>query len=86
MSHTEMFELYKKVLGYGRYQPQVLVPYIRDELEKHGLRVPLETSDDLLKLPIEAVPIVAAYLRLKVNNPKPIDVDRIADLVYKKAV
>jgi hypothetical protein len=81
-----MFELYKKVLGYGRYLPQVLVPYIRDELEKHGLRVPLETSDDLLKLPIEAVPIAAAYLQRKLDSQKPIDVDRIASLVYKKAV
>lgn len=86
MSHTEMFELYKKVLGYGRYQPQVLVPYIRDELEKHGFRVTLEVSDDLKKLPLEAVPIVVAYLQGKVNGHKPIDVDRLADLVYKKAI
>lgn len=85
MSHAEMFELYKQVLGRGRYQPQVLVPYIRDELAKHGFRVTLEVSDDLVKLPLGAVPIVVAYLQGK-NCQKTIDVDRIADLVYKKAI
>lgn len=82
MTHDDLDKLYDAVLGRGLYTPQVLLPRIRRAIEAAGITVELESSDDLRKLPIEAIPIAIAYLKGDRYDASP-DTDRAARITRK---
>jgi hypothetical protein len=82
MTHDEVIELYRKVLGRGLYGPEILVPRIRRALEAAGHTVTLERGSDLAKLPPEALEAAAAYLSDGHYAATP-DTDRAARLARK---
>ncbi|MCK9361504.1 hypothetical protein M0Q28_04765 [Patescibacteria group bacterium] len=84
MTHTDLDKLYDEVLGRGSYMPQVLLPRIKRALESEGFDVSLDASDDLMKLPIEAVPAAIKYLNGYLSKASP-DADHAARLVRKRS-
>lgn len=78
MTHDDLDKLYDRVLGRGLYSPQVLTSRLKRALVSAGFDVELDCSDDLRKLPTEAIPIAAAYLEGKPYQASP-DVDRAAN-------
>jgi hypothetical protein len=83
MTHDDLDKLYDRVLGRGLYSPQVLVPRIKRALAAAGFEVELESSDDLRKLPAEALPAAADYLTQHTPYEASPDAEHAARLTRK---
>ena len=82
MTHAELDQLYRKVLGRGMHAPEVLLPRIARALRQAGYDVVLDSSADLARLPDGALQPAADYLNGDHYKATP-DVDRAARISRK---
>ena len=82
MTHAELDQLYRKVLGRGMYTPEILLPRIVRAIREAGFEVTLNSSADFARLPVEALQPAADYLKGDHYKATP-DVDRAARITRK---
>ena len=82
MTHAELDQLYRKVLGRGMYTPEILLPRIARAIKAAGHVVTLDSSADLARLPVEALQPAADYLNGGHYEATP-DVDRASRMTRK---